>query len=112
MRSMLIAAIATTLVQFVSFASAQTIYQGPGTYSTYGNQTFGPGGVQSTYGNQTYTQGRNGQSGTTYYTYGNTTYGSNGTTSMTYSNGNQTYIRDSNGQTRTCSTYGNQTSCN
>jgi hypothetical protein len=97
----------------VSFASAQTIYQAPGTYSTYGNQTFGPsegrngqpGTTYSTYGNQTY-----GSNGTTFSTYGNTTYGSNGTTSMTY--GNQTYIRSPNGQTRTCSTYGNQTFCN
>ena len=32
--------------------SAQTIYQGQGTYSTYGNQTYGPGGTQSQYGNQ------------------------------------------------------------
>ena len=54
-------------------ASAQVIYQGPGTYSTYGNQTYGPGGAQSRYGNQLYTpQG-------TFSTYGNQTYGPNGT---------------------------------
>ncbi len=41
----------------LNMANAQTIYQGPGTYSTYGSQTYGPGGVQSTYGNQTYTPG-------------------------------------------------------
>lgn len=79
--------------------SAQTLYQGPGTYSNFGNQTYGPGGTQSrysnqlntpqgtysTFGNQTY-----GPNGDTYSTYGNTTYGPGGSTSSSY--GNQTYI--------------------
>jgi hypothetical protein len=64
-------------------ASAQTIYTGPGTYQTYGNQTYSPSGVQQTYGNQTYTPGG------TYQTYGNQTYGPNNSTFSTY--GNTTY---------------------
>jgi len=117
LKSLLLAGI--VLASIASQARAQTIYQGPGTYSTYGNQTYGPGGTQSTYGNQTYTPGGTystygnqtyGPHGNNYSTYGNTTYGSNGTTSQTY--GNQTYINGPNGQSRTCSTYGNQTYCN
>ena len=105
-------------------AFAQVIVTGPGTYSTYGNQTYGPNGAQSTYGNQTYLNGQNGQPSTTYSTYGNQTYGSdgssystygntiygnNGTTSQTY--GNQTYIHGPNGRTEVCSQYGSQTYC-
>src|SRR5271166_96857 len=116
-KSLLLAGI--VLASLASQVRAQTIYQGPGTYSTYGNQTYGPGGTQSTYGNQTYTPGGTystygnqtyGSDGNSYSTYGNTTYGSNGTTSQTY--GNQTFINGPNGQSRTCSTYGNQTYCN
>lgn len=102
-----------------SSGSAQTVYQGPGTYSTYGNQTFGPGGTQlqygnqlhtaqgaySTYGNQTY-----GPNGSTFSTYGNTTYGPSGSTTTTY--GNQTYINTPGERPVVCSHYGNQTYCN
>ncbi len=109
-----ICAAAVIVAVLSSPANAQIIYQGPGTYSTYGNQTNGPSGTQSTYGNQTYTQGQNGpgptystygtqtygSNGNTFSTYGNTTYGNNGTTSQTF--GNQTYIHGPNGQTQTC----------
>lgn len=103
-----------------ALCGAQVIYQGPGTYSTYGSQTYGPGGTQSTYGNQTYTP--NGTystygnqtyapNGQTYSNYGNQTYGSDGTTAQTY--GNQTYIHHPDGTTNTCSDYGGaQTYCN
>ncbi len=61
-------------------ASAQIILQGSGTYSTYGNTTYGPGGTQQRYSNQTYTpQG-------TYQSYGNQTYGPNGSNYQTYGN--------------------------
>jgi ABC-type oligopeptide transport system substrate-binding subunit len=93
-----------TAAAFSGLADAQTIYQGPGTYSSYGNLTYWPGGTQSRYGNQTHTEG-----GETYSTYGNLTYGSNGTVVQRY--GNQRYISGPDGQTRTCTTYGNQTYC-
>ena len=75
---------------------------------TNGVQNQGQNGQPSTIapnGNQAY-----GTNGTTFSPYGNTTNGNNGTAPQTY--GNQTSIRDQNGQTRTCQTFGNQTSCN
>ncbi|MFZ3307870.1 MAG: hypothetical protein WA280_00720 [Xanthobacteraceae bacterium] len=99
--------------------SAQTLYQGPGTYSSYGNQTYGPGGAQSHYGNQVYTpQGTYstygnqtyGPGGSTYSTYGNMTYGPGGSTAATY--GNQTYINTPGQRPVVCSHYGSQTFCN
>lgn len=78
MTRMLLGAVA--LVFIAATASAQLLYQEQGTYSTYGNQTYGPGGTQSQYRNQLYTpQG-------TYSTYGNQTYGPNGNTFSTYGN--------------------------
>ena len=47
------AAIALVAAASSHVVSAQTIYQGPGTYSTYGNQTYGPSGTQSQFGNST-----------------------------------------------------------
>lgn len=100
-------------------ASAQIVLQGPGTYNTYGNTTYGPGGTQQRYGNQLYTPQGNyqtygnttyGPNGGTYQTYGNTTYGPNGTTSQTY--GNTTYVNGPNGRRQTCTRFGNQISCN
>lgn len=108
-------------------AVAQVVYQGPGAYSTYGNQTYGPNSSQQTYGSQTYTHGpdgdvtyqtfRNGKNsqtygsdGSSYQQYGNQTYGSDGSSSQTY--GNQTYIHDPDGTTHVCSHYGNQVYCN
>jgi hypothetical protein len=94
-------AVAAVLAAVPNATEAQFIYQGPGAYSTYGNQTYGPAGTQSPYGNY---------NGTTYATYGNTTYGSDGTTSQTF--GNQTYITDPNGRIHVCSTHANHTYCN
>ena len=46
--------IAASLLTALSWqAGAQVVYQGPGVYSTTGNQTIGPGGTQLNYGNQT-----------------------------------------------------------
>ena len=33
-----------TVALFVPMARSQTVYDGPGVYSTYGNQTYGPNG--------------------------------------------------------------------
>jgi len=98
--------------------SAQTVYQGPGSYSTYGNQTYGPGGIQSRYGNQvvtpqgtyrTYGSRTFGPGGTTYSTYGNRTYGPDGSSATT--DGNQTYIATPGRRPVVCSHYANQTYC-
>ena len=118
-------AAAIALVAASGAAPAQLIYQGPGTYLTYGNPSYGPKNsqTQSTYGHQTYARGSKG-SGRVYSTYGNRTYGPNGSVSvtqgrMTYESngavsqslGNQTYIRQPNGSIRVCSSFPNQTYC-
>jgi hypothetical protein len=108
-------------------AIAQPLYTGPGTYSTQGGVTYGPGGDQfeetyghqtivhgprghdriySTYGNQTY--GPHG--GSSSYTNGKTTYERNGTTAETF--GNQTVVRHSNGKTTICYAGVNLSYCN
>lgn len=111
-------AIAVT-IGFVAPALAQTIISGPGTYSTIGGQTYGPGGTQTTIGNQTYTPDATysrignqtyGSDGTTYTSIGNQTYGSDGSTSTTI--GSQTYIRSSDGSSMTCQKIGSQLICN
>ena len=120
MRALLIGAAIATMT---AAASAQMVYQGPGTYSTYGEQTYGPNSSQQTYGNQTNTHGPGGDvtyqaygnqtygsDGSIYQRYGNQTYGPNGSSSQTY--GNQTYIHDPDGTTHVCQTYGNQVYCN
>ena len=115
-------AIGAAIITVISQAAfAQLIIDKPGTYQSYGQQTYTPDGTTySTYGHQTYgsdgstysTYGHQtyGSDGTTYNTYGNTTYGSDGSTARTY--GNQTYINRPDGQTRTCQTIGSQTFCN
>ena len=108
----------------VSSPPAGVPYLGPGTYSSYGNQTYGPSGTQYNLGNgNTLLEHPNGST-TTYSTYGHQTYGSDG--SLTYSNqnrtyqnngtisdthGNQTYIYKPGGGTVVCSTYGSQQIC-
>ena len=105
--------------------SAATVpYLGPGVYSSYGNQTYGPPGTEFNLGNGTTILQRPNGSSTTYSTYGRQTYGSDG--SLTYSNqnrtyqnngtvsethGNQTYIYKPGGGTVVCSTYGAQQIC-
>lgn len=99
-------------------------YLGPGTYSSYGNQTYGPPGTQYNLGNGTTLLQHPDGSTTTYSTYGHQAYGSDG--SLTYSNqnrtyqnngtvsdthGNQTYIYKPGGGTVVCSTYGSQQIC-
>ncbi len=105
-------------------ATAQTYYQGPGSYQRYGDTVYGPGGSsQQTYGNRTTVSTPDGS--TTYSRYGNMTYGSDGTSMQTYGNitygsdgttiqkaGNQTYIHGPDGRMKACSTYGSQTYCN
>jgi hypothetical protein len=71
---------------------------------------------------QSYSQGQLGQPSTASQTYGNQTSEPNGMTSgntangnnsaMTQPFGNQNSITDQNGRTRTCQTFGNQTTCN
>ena len=89
-KSLLLAGI--VLASLASQVCAQTtIYEGPGTYSTYGNQTYGPGGTQSTYGNQACTCGwgiidlpetkRMAPAGSSYSSVLKSTSGSDGTTS-------------------------------
>lgn len=115
---MKVAALAILLTSIhTGIASAQVVVDGPGAYSTYGDQTFGPNGAQSHYGNQTFapdgtystygtqTFGPNG----TYSTYGNQTFGSDGSTATTY--GDTTFIEGPNGS-MTCSRYGTQAFCN
>jgi hypothetical protein len=51
MRNILVAA---ALLIAAGSASAQTIYEGPGTYSRYGNTVYGPNGPQTQYGGTTY----------------------------------------------------------
>jgi len=132
-KSLYLFAAAATFAGFSSTTVAQTRdqgaeipYQGRGTYSTYGNQTYGPHGtMQFNKSNQTYTYNRNpnhpgaiystlghqtyGTDGSLLHQYGNTTYENNGTISQTH--GNQTYIYRPGGQTVVCSTYGNQSVC-
>jgi hypothetical protein len=81
------------------FRPAQTPDQNPaisfqnrGTYSTYGNHTYGPHGtLQQRQGYQTYTIDRSGLGGPgpTYSTLGHQTYGSDG--SVLYNYGNRSY---------------------
>jgi hypothetical protein len=98
---------------------AQPLRTSPGTYSTQGNVTYGPGGDQfeETYGHQIIVRGPKGHE-RVYSTYGNRTYGTKGTT--TYENngttaqtfGNQTVVRHSNGKTTICYAAVNQSYCN
>ena len=75
------------VVGTLAVSAGVTVAQG--TYSTYGNQTYGSDGTtHSTYGNQTY-----GSDGTTYSTYGNQTYGSDGSSASQYGNQIYTYGR-------------------
>jgi hypothetical protein len=127
-------AVATTIAMFSTGAGAQTPDQNPaisfqnrGTYSTYGNQTYGPHGtLQQRQGNQTYTIDRSGLGGPgpTYSTLGHQTYGSDGSVLYNYGNwshdkdgtvsqtqGNQTNFYRPGEKTVTCSTYGTQTVC-
>ena len=89
------------------YAAAQVIYQGPGTYSTYDNQTSGPSVTRDAYGYPTNTPGPN-RSGTTNQNYGNqtNTAGPNrsGTTNQAY--GNQTYGPSGTQSTYQTYTYG------
>jgi hypothetical protein len=108
-------------------AVAQPLNTSPGTYSTQGGITYGPGGDQviETYGNQTIVRGP--RHDRIYSTYGNQTYGPhgglssytngstttyehNGTTAESF--GNQTVVRHSNGKTTVCYNVGNQRYCN
>jgi hypothetical protein len=97
---------------------AQTFYEGPGTYSTHGKETYGPNGTQSQYGHQLYTpHGTYSTYGNltygpdgTYSKHGNTTYGPGGSTTSSY--GKQTYTTTPSGRSVICSHYGNQTYCN
>ena len=117
--------VAIALAAASSAAPAQVVYQGPGTYVSNGNQTYGPKSAQtqSTYGSQIYVRGTRGH-GRIYSTYGNRTYGPNGGVSVTQggttyesngtvsqSLGHQTYTRQQNGKLLVCSTYTNQTYC-
>ena len=117
--------VVTALAASSSAARAQVVYQGPGTYVSSGNQTYGPKRTQtqSTYGSQTYVRGTRGH-GRVYSTYDNRTYGPNGGVTVTQGNmtyesngtvsqslGQQTYTRQPNGKILVCSTYTNQTYC-
>jgi hypothetical protein len=117
--------VVTALAASSSAARAQVVYQGPGTYVSSGNQTYGPKRTQtqSTYGSQTYVRGTRGH-GRVYSTYDNRTYGPNGGVTVTQGNmtyesngtvsqslGHQTYTRQPNGKILVCSTYTNQTYC-
>jgi hypothetical protein len=102
-------------------------FQNRGTYSTFGNQTYGPNGtLQQRQGSQTYTIDRNGAGGLgpTYSTLGHQTYGSDGSELYSYGNrayekngtvsntqGNHTTFYRPGEKTVTCSTYGSQTVC-
>jgi prepilin-type processing-associated H-X9-DG protein len=108
-------------------ALAQPLRTSPGTYSTKGNVTYGPGRDQfeATYGHQTIVRGPKGHArvystygyrtygphaGLSSYTKGTTTYETNGTTAETF--GNQTVFRHSNGRTTICYADGNLSYCN
>ena len=104
---------------------AQPLRTSPGTYSTQGNETYGPGGDEETYGHQTIVHSPKGHN-RIYSTYGNLTYGpdaglysyqkdmttigTNGTTAQTF--GNQTVVRHSNGKTTICYAAVNLRYCN
>jgi hypothetical protein len=104
---------------------AQPLRTSPGTYSTQGNVTYGPGGDEETYGHQTIIHSPKGHN-RIYSTYGNLTYGpdaglysyrkdsttieTNGTTAETF--GNQTVVRHSNGKTTICYAGVNLSYCN
>ena len=108
-----------------SAAIAQPLRTSPGTYSTQGNVTYGPGGDEETYGHQTIIHSPKGHN-RIYSTYGNLTYGpdsglysytkdtttfeTNGTTAETF--GNQTVVRHSNGKTTICYAGVNLSYCN
>jgi hypothetical protein len=107
-------------------AIAQPLRTSPGTYSTQGNVTYGPGGDEETYGHQTIIHSPNGHD-RIYSTYGNQTYGPNGGlssytngTTTTYENngttaktfGNQTVVRHPNGTTTICYAGVNLSYCN
>jgi hypothetical protein len=111
----------------VSDQNAAITFQNRGTYSTFGNQTYGPHGtLQQRQGNQTYTIDRNDPDarGPTYSTLGHQTYGSDRSMQYNYGNrsydqkgsvsqtqGNQTTFYRPGEKTVTCSTYGTQTVC-
>jgi len=106
-------------------AVAQPLRTSPGTYTTQGNVTYGPGGDEETYGHQTIIHSPKGHdriystygdltygpdAGLYSYTKGRTTYETNGTTAETF--GNQTVVRHPNGKTTICYAAGNQSYCN
>ena len=118
MRALGLFALAVPALALAAPLSTQVI-DGEGTYSTFGNQTFGPNGTQSRFGNRTYTPQRSystygnttyGSDGSTFQRFGNTTFGSNGTTSQTF--GNTTFIDGPGGRHMTCQRFGIQTICN
>jgi len=123
-----LAAVSTAALAQTPDQNPAISFQNRGTYSTYGNQTFGPHNtVQQRQGNQTYTIDRSdpaGGPGPTYSTLGNQTYGSDGTLLYNYGNrtyekngtlsqtqGNHTNFYKPGEKTVTCSTYGVQTVC-
>ncbi len=91
------------LASLAADATAQVVYQGPGTYTTVGKETFGPSGKQTTEGHKTFSADG------TSSTYGDTTYGDDGSKSETV--GDKTFFTQPDGKTHICEKIEDKTFC-